>query len=59
MTLTADATPFTPSTLSRRAEEALQRLGDHPSLLFEGRWQSSFELAARARRAAQVTRLVI
>ncbi len=52
MTLTADATPFTPSTLSRRAEQALERLGDHPSLLFEGRWQSSYELAARARRAA-------
>ena len=43
---------LTPSTLSRRAEEALERLGDHPSLWFEGRWQSSFELAERARRAA-------
>ena len=43
---------ITPSTLSRRAEEALERLGDHPSLWFEGRWQSSFELAERARRAA-------
>lgn len=42
----------TPSTLSRRAEAALERLGDHPSLFFEGVWQSSYELAARARRAA-------
>jgi long-chain acyl-CoA synthetase len=40
------------STLPRRAEEALERLGDHPSLFFEGTWQSSAELAARARRAA-------
>ena len=41
-----------PSTLSRRAEAALERLGDHRSLFFEGTWQSSGELAARARRAA-------
>lgn len=41
-----------PSTLARRSEEALERLGDHPSLFFEGTWQSSFELAARARRTA-------
>ena len=41
-----------PSTLSRRAESALERLGEHPSLWFEGAWQSSYELAARARRAA-------
>jgi long-chain acyl-CoA synthetase len=40
------------STLSRRAEEALDRLGDHPSLFFEGTWQTSGELARRARRAA-------
>ena len=40
------------STLARRAEAALERLGDHPSLLFEGVWQTSGELAARARRAA-------
>jgi long-chain acyl-CoA synthetase len=40
------------STLSRRAEDVLERLGDHPSLFFEGSWQSSGELAARARRAA-------
>ena len=41
-----------PTTLSRRAESALERLGDHPSLWFEGVWQSSYALAARARRAA-------
>lgn len=41
-----------PSTLSRRAEAALERLGDHRSLWFEGTWQTSGELAARARRAA-------
>ncbi|CAN5342414.1 long-chain fatty acid--CoA ligase [soil metagenome] len=40
------------STLSRRAEAALERLGDHPSLLFEGSWLTSGQLAARARRAA-------
>ena len=44
--------PLTPTTLPRRAEQALERLGDHPSLFFEGTWQSSGELAARARRAA-------
>ena len=41
-----------PSTLSRRAEAALERLGDHRSLWFEGTWQTSGGLAARARRAA-------
>jgi long-chain acyl-CoA synthetase len=41
-----------PSTLSRRAEAALERLGDHRSLCYEGTWQSSGELAGRARRAA-------
>ncbi len=40
------------STLPRRAEQALERLGDHRSLFFEGTWQTSGELAARARRAA-------
>ena len=45
-------TSFTPATLSRRAEQALEQLGDHPSLLFEGVWQSSHELAARYRRVA-------
>ncbi len=43
---------FVPTTLARRAEQALERLGDHPSLLFEDVWQSSGELAARAARAA-------
>ena len=43
---------MTPLTLPRRAEQALERLGDHPSLFFEGSWQSSGELALRARRAA-------
>ncbi len=41
-----------PATLPRRAEAALERLGDHPSLFFEGTWQTSGELGARARRAA-------
>ena len=41
-----------PSTLPRRAEAALERLGDHRSLCYEGRWQRSGELALRARRAA-------
>ena len=40
------------STLPRRAEAALERLGDHPSMFFEGSWQSSGHLAARACRAA-------
>jgi long-chain acyl-CoA synthetase len=41
-----------PSTLPRRAEAALERLGDHRSLCFEGTWLTAGELAARARRAA-------
>ena len=45
-------TSLTPMTLPRRAEAALERLGDHPSLFFEGTWQTSGELAGRARRAA-------
>jgi long-chain acyl-CoA synthetase len=40
-------------TLGRRAEEVLERLGDHRSLFFEGTWSTSGELAARARRAAR------
>ncbi len=39
-------------TLGQRAEQALERLGDHPSVWFEGSWHTSAELAARARRAA-------
>ena len=46
-------TLFRPSvSLGRRGEELLERFGDHPSLLFEGRWFGSAELSDRARRAA-------
>jgi long-chain acyl-CoA synthetase len=38
--------------LGRLAESTLNRLGDYPSLFFEGTWFSSGELHARARRAA-------
>ncbi|HEX6686544.1 MAG TPA: AMP-binding protein [Candidatus Limnocylindrales bacterium] len=38
--------------LGRLAEQALDRLGDYPSLFFGGTWYSSAELHARARRAA-------
>ncbi len=41
-----------PSTLSRRAEQLQERLGDFPNVLFEGTWHSSHGLAGRARRAA-------
>ena len=41
------------ATMGRRAEELLERLGDYPSLLFEGTWHSSGDLAARGRRAAR------
>ncbi len=41
------------STLGQRAEQLLDRLGDHPSLFFEGTWSTSGELAGRARRAAR------
>ncbi|MCW2615191.1 MAG: hypothetical protein JWN08_2185 [Frankiales bacterium] len=50
--MTSIPSTLSPSTLARRAEQSLERLGDHPSLFFEGTWQSSYELAARARRAA-------
>ena len=40
-------------SLGRRAEEALERLGDAPSVWFEGQWHRSGELAGRARRAAR------
>jgi long-chain acyl-CoA synthetase len=36
--------------LARLAEQALERLGDHPALLFEGTWHSSATLADRAAR---------
>ena len=45
-------TLIAPATLAQRSEQALERLGDHPALLFEGTWQSSYELAGRARRTA-------
>ena len=41
------------TSLGRRAEEVLERLGDTESLFFEGRWHRSGELAVRARRAAR------
>ena len=41
------------TSLGRRAEEVLERLGDTPSVHFEGRWHGSGELAGRARRAAR------
>ena len=47
------AAPEAGTSLGRRAEQALERLGDNPrALFFEGTWHSSGELAARARRAA-------
>ena len=39
--------------LARAAESALDRLGDHPALFFEGSWYSSGELAARSQRVAR------
>ncbi|HEX5497183.1 MAG TPA: AMP-binding protein, partial [Mycobacteriales bacterium] len=36
--------------LARLAERALDRLGDRPSLFFEGTWHNSADLAARAAR---------
>lgn len=38
--------------LGRLAEESFERLGDYPSLLFEGRWHRSGELLQRSRRIA-------
>jgi long-chain acyl-CoA synthetase len=38
--------------LAHAAESALERLGDHPTLLFEGTWYTSGELAERSRRVA-------
>ncbi|MCW2542901.1 MAG: acyl-CoA synthetase [Frankiales bacterium] len=40
-------------SLSRRAEALLERFGDRRSLLFEGQWYTSGELADRASRAAR------
>jgi long-chain acyl-CoA synthetase len=41
------------TNLARLAEEALQRLGDYPTLYFEGTWHSSGELHTRATRVAR------
>ena len=47
-----------PATLGVRAEQQLERLGDHESVFFEGTWHRSGTLASRARRAARgLTRL--
>ena len=48
----AKATPSGPATLSRRAEQLLERFGDRESLLFEGTWHRSAALAERSHRAA-------
>jgi long-chain acyl-CoA synthetase len=40
------------TNLARLAEGALDRLGDHPSLFFEGVWHSSGQLHERAARLA-------
>jgi long-chain acyl-CoA synthetase len=45
--------PSMESNLARLAESSLERLGDHPSLCFEGRWYSSGELFERSTRVAR------
>jgi long-chain acyl-CoA synthetase len=40
------------TNLARLAEDSLDRLGDHPSLFFEGVWHSSGQLLDRAARLA-------
>src|SRR5690242_5462700 len=40
------------TNLARLAESSMDRLGDHPSLYYEGTWYSSGELLDRARRVA-------
>src|SRR5581483_2765694 len=40
------------TNLARLAESALDRLGDHPSLWFEGTWHTSGSLLTRASRVA-------
>ena len=52
MTLLDPVPPLVPATLGERAEQVLERLGDAPSLVFEGTWHTSGGLAQRARRAA-------
>src|SRR5215467_15453156 len=41
------------TNLARLADEALERLGDHPTLYFEGTWYTSGELYERATRVAR------
>jgi long-chain acyl-CoA synthetase len=48
----ADRSAAGARNLARVAEEGLQRRGDHPALLFEGRLHSSATLAERAARMA-------
>ena len=52
MTLLDPVPALTLATLGQRAEQVLERLGDAPSLFFEGVWHTSGDLAGRARRAA-------
>ncbi len=40
------------TNLARLAETALDRLGDHPSLFYEGTWHTSGQLHARSKRVA-------
>jgi long-chain acyl-CoA synthetase len=40
------------TNLARLAEAALERLGDHPSLFYEGTWHTSGQLHARGTRVA-------
>jgi long-chain acyl-CoA synthetase len=44
--------PVGEHNLARLAEQAFERKGDYPSLLFEERWHSSAELFERSRRVA-------
>ena len=45
-------TPPGDHNLARLAEQSLERRGEHPALLFEGRWHTSTELFERAGRLA-------
>jgi long-chain acyl-CoA synthetase len=46
------------TNLARLAEEALDRLGDYPSLWYEGVWHSTGEMHARAQRVATGLRAI-
>jgi long-chain acyl-CoA synthetase len=50
--ISRDAVPVGEHHLARLAEEAYERRGDYPSLLYEGRWLSSGEIFDSARRIA-------